>query len=44
MSLLVIAEALGVEPFELMPGQDEIKRRRAEVEGKVVERLRELAG
>ncbi len=43
-SLLVIAEALGVQPFELMPGQEEIKRKRAEIEGKVVERLRELEG
>ncbi|MEE8586086.1 MAG: helix-turn-helix transcriptional regulator [Acidobacteriota bacterium] len=32
-SLLLIAKALRVEPFELMPGQAEVKRRRAEVEG-----------
>ncbi len=43
-SLLLIAEALGVEPFELMPGQAEIKRRRAEVAEQVADRLRGLAG
>ncbi len=42
--LLLIAKALGVEPFELMPGQAEVKRRRAEVEGQVMERLRALVG